>query len=110
MQIEVLGSPIADYAVDMDAKTITVAGVVVYCEAEEQDSEHIVSISMSDEGPVLGRDGAGGFIADIIIPPRRYENVEYIDEKEEVQTKAVALPLDMERITLRLWPNFREVA
>ncbi len=104
MKIQMLGSPVASYDLDEEAKVLTVAGLAMNLEELEKDTQNIITISQEEKGPVLGPVGRYGFIADIEIPPRRYEYLSGTDENGDPVTYQVAVPLDTERITLRLWP------
>ena len=89
MNIVKLGETVVPYSVD--GTKIYVHGDEIDCTALDSDSEVIYSVKDGDS-----------FVADVIIPPRRY------DYDSEGQQNPV--PLNMDRVTLRLWPNFREVA
>jgi len=104
VNIQILGSPVASYDLGVGTKVLTVAGLAVNLEELEKDTQNIITISQGENGPEIGPAGRYGYIADIEIPPRRYEYQSDTDENGDPITKQVAVPLDTDRITLRLWP------
>lgn len=104
MRVRMLGQPVASYEFDEESGNLVVAGLAINLPEAEQDTENIITISMGDEGAVLGSEGRHGFIADIDIPPRRYTTEEYEDNEGNTTTKPVAVPFDPDRVVLRLWP------
>ncbi|GAB6276230.1 MAG: hypothetical protein SAMD01599839_07700 [Rectinema sp.] len=104
MRIQILGTPVAEYALDEATKVLTVAGLEVNLPDYERDTQNIVTISAGEAGPELGIEGKHGFIADIDIPPRRYVDEEGLNEAGDPVTNHVPVPLDTGRIILKLWP------
>jgi hypothetical protein len=95
---------VANHEFNEESGDLTIAGLSVNLPEAEEDTENIITISLSDDGPVLGPHGNRGFIADVDIPPRRYTIEEYEDENGQMATRQVAVPFDPERVLLRLWP------
>lgn len=104
MRIQILGTPVAEFALDEETKVLTVAGVKVNLPDYERDTQNIVSISAGDDGPEFGVNGKHGFVADIDIPPRRYAEEGGLNEAGDPVTNYVPVPLDTGRIILKLWP------
>lgn len=90
--------------IQLDGTLLSVAGVKINLEEEEADSQVLITVSRH-EGVATRQSVAGGeYIADIIIPPRRYEPVEDIGEDGEIKTESVPIPVDTNSVVLRLWP------
>jgi hypothetical protein len=90
----------SDYS--LDGNSITIGGITIDLAAEEQDQEVIITF-----GSCRGRIHRGlmpscVYIAEIIIPPRKYETLEKSGEDEKAET--IPVPLDIDAVTLRLWP------
>jgi len=90
--------------IQLDGTLLSVAGVKINLEEEEADSQVLITVSLHG-GIAMRQPVAGGeYIADIIIPPRRYEPVDDIGEDGEIKTESVPLPIDINSVVLRLWP------
>jgi len=98
------GTAVAPYSLDEETKVLKVAGVEIDLAAAEADSQTILNITNDDGTPILGLEGKNGYIADVEIPPRRYETVEEEGDNGEPQTKSVPLSLDTKAVVLKLWP------
>jgi hypothetical protein len=101
------GSPVLeDYTVS--GAVVSFGELAVDCEVEEADSTVYIPIMRAAASGVLVQGplapDAGANIAEIIIPPRRYESVEELNSENEIVIVPHPLPLEMERVTLRLWP------
>jgi hypothetical protein len=101
-----------DYS--LEGAVLTIGGIEVDLEAEQGEQEVIISIS-NHEGKIhRGMMACCEYVAEVIIPPRRYEMVEveasagtfHGGEGEEpaTHTERVAVPLDMDSVVLKLWP------
>jgi hypothetical protein len=98
-------------------------GVIVDLEAEESDNEVVISFCQCN-GTVhrgLMPQTNCAYIAEIIIPPRRYEDMEVenenaapqdedefpLEENGEEQlthTERIPVPLDIESVKIKVWP------
>lgn len=96
------GQPVADFAVD--GAQITIAGVLVDCEALQQDTTEIVEVRQSSAGVHIGGDGA--YLAQIEIPARTYANAPAASGEggDQAQPESLAQPLDASAILVTLWP------
>ncbi|WP_302409622.1 hypothetical protein [Comamonas kerstersii] len=96
------GQPVADFAVD--GAQITIAGVLVDCEALQQDTTEIVEVRQSSAGVHIGGDGA--YLAQIEIPARTYANAAAASGEgdDQAQSESLAHPLDANAILVTLWP------
>lgn len=94
------GQPVADFAVN--GAQITIAGVLVDCEALQQDTAEIVEVRQSSAGVHIGGDGA--YLAQIEIPARTYANVPAASGDDQAQPESLAQPLDANAILVTLWP------
>ena len=106
----------SDY--QLTGSILTVAGIAVDLEAEQGDQEKVISITKCGiTGKVMrGMMACCKYLADIIIPPRKYDLVEVTDEpaappkgkpKDEeavTHTESVPLALDLDSVVLRTWP------
>ncbi len=91
---------------DIQENTITLGDLTIDLSAREKDIPITIDISRDSEGNLI--EGIGDFyIANIIIPPRRYgKTVQIITDAEgnEInQTIPKALPFDINRVKLQLW-------
>lgn len=98
------GSAVAPYDLDEETKVLTVAGVEIDLAAAEADCQTILNVTNNGGTPVLGLSGKNGYIADVEIPPRRYETVEEEGADGEPTTKSAPVPLDTKSVVLKLWP------
>jgi hypothetical protein len=105
----------SDYA--LDGAILTIAGIPVNLEEEQGDQEVIITFAACNRKVHRGMMPCCQYVADVIIPPRKYETVEVEgpgsgttgskgnkDEGEETHTESVPIPLDLESVTLKLWP------
>lgn len=91
----------ADFAVT--GAVITVAGVVIDCEAREADASQTIEIRLHDG--VAQEGGEGALLAQIEIPARRYEDEEGpVGEDGQPTLVRNPLPLDPNRVIVTLWP------
>lgn len=96
------GQTVADFAVD--GAKMTIAGVLVDCEALQQDTTEIVEVRQSSAGVHIGGDGA--YLAQIEIPARTYANTPAAagEGDDQAQPESLAQPLDANAILVTLWP------
>lgn len=93
------GQPVADFAVS--GTVITVAGVTVDAAERQLDTSVLVEIRTADGGAIEGGDGP--YLAQIMVPARRYDEVP--GETEEDPVEIVPAPLDHNAIEIVLWPT-----
>jgi len=107
----------SDYALD-GLELIIGDDVIVDLEAEESDNEVVIPFckcnGMVHRGLMSQKQCS--YVAEVIIPPRRYEDVEVEDEnhvdiedenedeEQNTRTERIPLPLDIDSVVLRLWP------
>jgi hypothetical protein len=102
----------SDYS--QEGVNLTIGGISVDLEAEQGDQEVIITFS-NHEGMIhRGMMLCCEYVADVIIPPRKYETVEVenehgedegeADEKPGTHTESVPVALDLDSVMLRLWP------
>ncbi|MDR0760244.1 MAG: hypothetical protein LBF74_09075 [Treponema sp.] len=105
----------SDYA--LDGAVLTVAGIPVNLEEEQGDQEVIITFAACNGKVHRGMMPCCQYVADVIIPPRKYETVEADgppanamrddekkDEVPEKHTETLPVPLDTDSVTLKLWP------
>ena len=95
-----------DYTVR--TRKITFADTILLNLAKYQrDWVVTIDVMVDAEGFLAVTTAGRRYVAELILPPIEYteEEVTVIgeDEQEETQTERTAQPLDMDKVTLRLW-------
>jgi hypothetical protein len=101
----------SDYS--LEGTVLTVGGIPVDLETEQGEQEVIITFS-NHEGMIhRGMMPCCEYVADLIIPPRKYETVEVenelgededADEGPKTHTESIPVPLDLDSVVLKLWP------
>jgi hypothetical protein len=106
-----------DYS--LEGAILTIGGIAVDLEAEEGDQEVIITFSNHNGMIHRGMMPCCEYVADVLIPPRKYETVEAEGpgtgtagsggakgegKEPETHTESVPALLDLDSVTLRLWP------
>jgi hypothetical protein len=93
----------SDYSLDDDS--LTIGGVTIELATEQDDQEKIITLGQCNGMVHRGLMPCCVYVAEVVIPPRRYE-YEEVEGKEEGKTETIAtpIPLDTESVVLRLWP------
>jgi hypothetical protein len=106
----------SDYSVE--GTMLTIAGLTIDLALEEGDQQVIIRFGSCQGRVHRGLMPCCEHIADIVIPPRKYQPVEVdgpppgamyngVNEDEELpetHTETVPVPLDTESVVLSLWP------
>jgi hypothetical protein len=98
----------SDYS--LDGAVLTIGGIPVNLEEEQGDQEVIITFARCNGTIHRGMMPCCEYVAGVIIPPRKYDPVEVEDENREkdegpaTRTESVPVPLDVDSVTLRLWP------
>jgi hypothetical protein len=92
----------SDYS--LEETILTVGGIEVDLTAEQGDQESIVTFAICNGKVHRGMMPCCEYVADVIIPPRKYDLAEMANEEAETRTESVPVPLDLDSVTLRLWP------
>ena len=104
----------SDYS--LEGGILTIGGIAVDLETEQGEQEAIITFSRCCGQVHRGMMPCGEYVADVIIPPRMYETVEVgdapgsdtvdeaSDEKPRMHAERVLVTLDLNTVTLRLWP------
>jgi hypothetical protein len=92
----------SDYFLDGDS--LTIGGVTIDLAAEQGDQEVIITLGRCNGMVHRGLMPCCVYVAEVVIPPRRYESEEAEGEGGEVTTVTTPVPLDAESVVLRLWP------
>lgn len=96
------GQPTPDFSAS--GHLIVVEGLSVDCDELQKDTPQVIEVRSSPSGAMIG--GNGAYLAQILIPARKYEEVESVSEDgEEVEKERVALPIDHNAIEVTLWPS-----
>jgi hypothetical protein len=104
----------------LEEAILTIGGIEVDLAVEQEDQEVIITFSNHNGIVHRGMMPCCNYVAEVIIPPRRYETVEVDgppanafsgdgkkgDKEEEpaTHTERVAVPLDMDSVILKVWP------
>jgi hypothetical protein len=117
-----------DYS--LEGAVLTIAGIPVNLEEEQGDQEVIITFAACDGKVHRGMMPCCQYVADVLIPPRKYETVEVEgpasgtstgtvgsgsgsgsggkgkneDAEPETHTESIPVPLDLDSVTLKLWP------
>jgi hypothetical protein len=102
----------SDYS--LEGSILTIADIAVDLEKEQGDQEVIITFASCDGKVHRGMMPCCEYVADVIIPPRKYEPVEVKneasgdeedeDEGPKTHTENVPAALDLDSVTLKLWP------
>ena len=104
----------------LDGTLLKIGGVTVDLAEEECEQEAIISFGKCNGMVHRGLKPCCVYVAEVIIPPRKYETVEVegppenwtggTDEEAPVtHTETVPVPLDTNSVTLKVWPVTEEV-
>jgi hypothetical protein len=94
----------------LEGNILTIGGIDVDLEAEQGDQQVIITFTVCGGMIHRGMMPCCTYAAEVLIPPRRYETVEVVDEAQEAEgeqqthIKSVLLPLDVDCVMLKLWP------
>lgn len=89
----------------VNGTVLTIHGVTVDLAARQQDVQSVVDICLGSD-LISAAEGVGAwYVATIIVPPREYELIAsgQTDENGNPIMILQALPLDMNKVELRLW-------
>jgi hypothetical protein len=107
----------SDYS--LDGAILTIGGIAVDLETEQKDHELIVTFSDHNGMIHRGMMPCCNYVAEVLIPPRRYETVEAEgpptstfsgngkegdEEVPATHMETVPVPLDLDSVILKLWP------
>ncbi|MDR1127702.1 MAG: hypothetical protein LBL20_00175 [Treponema sp.] len=101
----------SDYS--LEEAILTVGGVEIDLSAEQGDQEVIITFARCNGKVHRGMMPCCEYVADVILPPRKYDLVEVENEDggnekggegSATRTESVSVPLDLDSVTLRLWP------
>lgn len=99
----------------LDGTLLDIGGVIVDLAEEEGDQEVIISFGECNGMVHRGLKPCCNYVAEAIIPPRKYEAIEAEgppenwsggegEEAPETHTETVPAPLDINSVTLKVWP------
>ena len=98
----------SDYSLDGDI--LTIGGVTINLTSEQGDQETIITLGCCKGMVHRGLMPCCVYVAEVIIPPRRYAYEDVAGEAGETQSVAAPVPLDTESVVLRLWPVVDQAA
>jgi hypothetical protein len=97
----------------LEGAILTIGGIEVDLAAEQREQEAVVTFASCNGKVHRGMMPCCEYVADVIIPPRKYDLVEVEnerggsekgDEEPATRTESVPVPLDLDSVILRLWP------
>jgi hypothetical protein len=116
-KVDAFREAFSDYS--LEGAILTIAGIPVNLEEEQGDQEVIITVAACNGKVHRGMMPCCQYVADVIIPPQKYEAVEVEgpgsgtigsggskgkDEEKKTYTESVPIPLDLDSVTLKLWP------
>lgn len=80
--------------------------VMIDAAERQSDQEEVVDIYQDNMGTLVEVEKSLWYAATIIIPPRQYHIVDtgQVDDQEQPVLEKEPLPLDMDAVTVVLWP------
>jgi hypothetical protein len=106
-----------DYS--LEGAVLTIGGIEVDLEAEQEDQEVIIPFSDHNGMIHRGMTPCCNYVAEALVPPRRYETVEVEgpptsafsgngeegdEEVPATHMETAPAPLDLDSVILKLWP------
>jgi hypothetical protein len=112
----------------LDGAMLSISGITLDLEAEQQDQEVVIPFGSCNGMIHRGLMPCCDYVAEVIIPARRYQSIEVngpspsfgagsetettgsgkgkgkSNEAPQTHTEIVAVPLDLDSVTLKLWP------
>jgi hypothetical protein len=103
----------SDYS--LEGTVLTIAGIAVNLEEEQDEQEVIIAFAACDGKVHRGMMPCCQYVAEVLIPPRKYETMEVDgppanamrddeDEAPDTHTETMPVPFDLDSVTLKLWP------
>jgi hypothetical protein len=89
----------------LNGSNLSIAGLLLDLSERQDDAQVIIDIVQENGNIVEGVGRSGVYVANILLPPKQYEVVE-TDETGFDGRKVIAhraLPLDIDRVVLKLW-------
>jgi hypothetical protein len=89
---------------------LTIGDISIDLEEEQEDQEVIIPFSRCAAVIHRGTMSCGEYVAEVVIPPRRYDTIEVVEEtteegaEQQTHTESVPIPLDTDCVVLKLWP------
>ena len=108
MRIKTMGEgPFVDFSINDCVVEFDGGVITLDCRSLQTDSELRMNVFSTPNGLALGK--GDNYVASIIIPPKRYEEVK-TGEKDEQGNEILEkqeVPLDSSQIVLILWPYIK---
>jgi hypothetical protein len=110
-KIDPIREAFSDYS--LEEATLTIGGIEVDLEAEQEDQEVIITFSDHNGMIHRGMMPCCKYVAEVLIPPRQYLSVETEGppagftgdgEAPETHMETAPVPLDLDSVILKLWP------
>ncbi len=102
MKIETIGNgPFVDFSIE--GSIVKVGNIQVDCSQLQSDSENIIDICEDGNGNLILGKGKS-FVMNIVIPPKKYQEIQKEDEDGNPVIEKVAIELDPDEVVLKLWP------
>jgi hypothetical protein len=88
----------------LEGSVLRIGDIEIDLEGEQMEQEVLVPIVMYEGSVHRGLLPCCEYVAEVIIPPRHYETVKVAAKEEGMEEERVAVPLDIHRVVLKLWP------
>jgi hypothetical protein len=96
----------------LEGTVLDIGGVIIDLAEEEGDQEVVISFGKCNGMVHRGLKPCCVYVAEVVIPPRKYMEVEKDgppeewagEEEPETHTETVPAPLDINSVTLKVWP------
>jgi hypothetical protein len=92
----------------LEGTVLTIGGIDLDLAVEQGDQQVIITFTYCNGVIHRGMMPCCTYAAEVLIPPRRYETAEVVDEAQEgeqqTHIESIPMPLDVDGITLKLWP------
>lgn len=95
--------PYIDYS--LAGNVLTIGEISIDLAAGQKDHQETLYVTRSGNTLIDGLDGANSYVASVAIPPKEYNNVDSgdVDYDGNPVINKVALPLDTDKVVLKLW-------
>jgi hypothetical protein len=95
---------------------LTIGGIAIDVRVEQAEQEVIITFCRCGGMVHRGMSAGGAYVAEVVIPPRKYDLVEAevvssagYGEEGKLQAERVVVPLDLDTVSVTLWPIEAEV-
>ncbi len=89
----------------LEGRVLQVGDISIDLAERQDDSQVVIDITRNGNGLVEGVSGKDGYVANILLPPREYEEIEtdVLDMNGNNTIERRALPLSTGKACIKLW-------